>query len=343
MTKRSRKKLRVMVLAEEALIPPDTLAGVENKEAEDWRTEYDVVSTLREMGHEVRPLGISNKLDTIRQALYEQKPHVAFNLIELFDGYPLFDQHVVSYLELNKQKYTGCNPRGLTLTRDKALTKKVLAYHRIHVPHFAVFPINRKARLPARLRFPLFVKSVSDEASIGISRASVVRDQAKLEERVDFIHRQNKTSALAEEYIEGREIYVGVIGNQKLQVYTPWEMVMSNLTEGAPNIATSRVKWDVEYQKKIGLDARPARLPSGLKLEFERLSRRIYRILGLSGYARVDYRLTEDGRIYVLEVNPNPQIARNEDFADSAKHSGVRYEALLQKILTLGMSYEPMR
>jgi D-alanine-D-alanine ligase len=332
-----------MVLAEEALIPPDTLKGVENKEAEDWRTEYDVVSTLRGMGHEVLTLGISNELDPVRQAIEEHKPHVAFNLIELFDGYPLFDQHVVGYLELKKQKYTGCNPRGLTLTSDKALTKKVLAYHRIHVPHFAVFPINRKARLPARLRFPLFVKSVSDEASIGISRASVVRDQAKLEERVDFIHRQNKTSALAEEYIEGREIYVGVIGNQKLQVYTPWEMVISNLAEGAPNIATSRVKWDVEYQKKIGLDAGPARLPPGLKLEFERLSRRIYRILGLSGYARVDYRLTEDGRIHVLEVNPNPQIARNEDFADSAKHSGVRYEGLLQKILTLGMSYEPMR
>jgi D-alanine-D-alanine ligase len=118
---------------------------------------------------------------------------------------------------------------------------------------------------------------------------------------------------------------------------------MSQLAEGAPNIATSRVKWDVEYQKKIGLDAGPARLAPALKREFERLSKRIYRILHLSGYARIDYRLTEDGRIYVLEVNPNPQIARNEDFADAAEHSGVRYEALLQKILTLGMSYDPMR
>ncbi|HEY7530342.1 MAG TPA: ATP-grasp domain-containing protein [Gemmatimonadota bacterium] len=332
-----------MVLAEKALIPPDTLEGVENKEAEDWRTEYDVVSTLREMGHEVSTLGISDKLDPIRQGLYERKPHVVFNLIELFDGYPLFDQHVVSYLELQKQKYTGCNPRGLTLTRDKTLTKKILAYHRIHVPHFAVFPIGRKVRRPARLRFPLFVKSVSDEASIGIARASVVRDDAKLQERVGFIHRQNETAALAEEYIEGREIYVGVIGNEKLQSYTPWELVMSQLAEGAPNIATSRVKWDVEYQKKIGLDAGPARLGPQLKREFERLAKRIYRLLHLSGYARVDCRLTEDGRIYVLEVNPNPQIARNEDFADSAEHCGVRYEALLQKILTLGMSYDPMR
>lgn len=343
MRRKSRKKLRVIVLVEEPLIPPDTLEGVENKEAEDWRTEYDVVSTLRAMGHEVSTLGITNELDPIRQALYERKPHVTFNLIELFDGYPLFDQHVVSYLELKKQKYTGCNPRGLTLTRDKALTKKILAYHRIHVPRFTVFPIGRKVQRPARLHFPLFVKSVSDEASIGIARASVVRDEAKLAERVEFIHRQNETAALAEEYIEGREIYVGVIGNQKLQAYTPWELVMSQLAEGAPNIATSRVKWDVEYQKKIGLDAGPARLAPALKREFERLSKRIYRILHLSGYARVDYRLTEDGRIYVLEVNPNPQIARNEDFADAAEHSGVPYEALLQKILTLGMSYDPMR
>ena len=343
MTKRPAKKLRVVVLAEEALLPPDTLAGVENKEAEDWRTEFDVVATLRGMGHEVWTLGITNELEPIRDVIEEKKPHVIFNLIELFDGYPLFDQHVVSYLELKKQKYTGCNPRGLTLTRDKALTKKVLAYHRIHVPQFAVFPLNRKVRRPARLRFPLFVQSVSDEASIGISRASIVRDQEKLEERVEFIHRQNKTPALAEEYIEGREVYVAVIGNQKLQSYTPWEMVMSNLADGAPNVATSRVKWDVAYQKKIGLTAGPARLAPELKRQFERLSKRIYRLLGLSGYARIDYRLTADGRIYVLEVNPNPQIARNEDFADSAEHSGVGYEALLQKILTLGMGYDPMR
>jgi D-alanine-D-alanine ligase len=134
-----------------------------------------------------------------------------------------------------------------------------------------------------------------------------------------------------------------VIGNAKLQAYTPWELLMTKLPEGAPNIATGKVKWDVAYQKKIGLVAQPSDIPSTLKREFERLSKRIYRILGLSGYARIDYRLTDDGRIYVLEVNPNPQIARNEDFADSAEHCGVKYKSLLQKILTLGMSYDPMR
>jgi D-alanine-D-alanine ligase len=192
------------------------------------------------------------------------------------------------------------------------------------------------------LKFPLFVKSVSDEGSVGISQASVVRDDEKLKERVEFIHRQNQTHALAEEYIEGREIYVGVIGNQNLQAYTPWELVMTNLPEGSKNIATGKAKWDIEYQKRIGLATQPAKLEPQLKKEFERLSKRIYRILGLSGYARIDYRLTEDGRMYVLEVNPNPQIAHNEDFADSAEHCRVKYPDLLQKIMTLGMSYDPM-
>ena len=341
MSPRRFRKLRVIVLMQEELLPPETLDGVEDKRSQPWRTEYDVVSTLRAMGHEAWPIGVGSELGTIRQAIQEHKPHVAFNLLEEFDGYPLFDQHVVSYLELMKQKYTGCNPRGLTLARDKALTKKVMAYHRIHVPRFAVFPMSRNGRRPSRLRFPLFVKSLSDEGSVGIAQASVVRDDEKLKERVDFIHRQNQTPAIAEEYIEGREIYVGVVGNQRLQAYTPWELVMTNLSAGALNIATGKAKWDVNYQKKIGLETRPAELEVPVKKRFERISKRIYRVLGLSGYARMDYRMAEDGRIYFLEVNPNPQIAHSEDFADSAEHCGMNYECLLQKIMTLGMNYYP--
>lgn len=343
MRDKPKKKLRVIALVREDLIPPDTLAGVETKEKEEWRTEYDVVTTLRGMGHEVRPVGVGSELGVIREAVEDYKPHVTFNLLEEFAGYPLFDQHVVSYLELTKQKYTGCNPRGLTLTHDKALANKILTYHRIHVPRFVVFPVNRNVKRPARLKFPLFVKSVSDEGSVGIAQASIVRDDEKLKERVNFIHRQNETPAIAEEYIEGREIYVGVIGNERLQTYTPWEMVMPDLPEGAPNIATGKIKWDIEYQKKVGLVTKPAAIEEQTKKEFERLSKRVYRILGLSGYARVDYRLTNDGRIFLLEVNPNPQIARQEDFADSAEHCGVTYEGLLQKIVTLGISYDPIR
>ena len=338
-----KRKLRVITLVQEGLTPPETLEGVENKKREAWRTEYDVVTTLRSMGHEVWPIEVRNDLGVIQDAIEKYTPHVAFNLMEEFAGFPHFDQHVVSYLELKKQKYTGCNPRGLTLTRDKGLTKKILTFHRIHLPSFAVFPMNRKVHRPKKLQFPLFVKSVSDEGSVGIARASIVRDDQQLKERVEFIHRQNQTHAIAEEYIEGREIYVSVIGNEKLQAYTPWELLITNLPETVPRIATSKAKWDLEYQKKIGLTTQPAELEPSVQQTFERLSKRIYRILGLSGYARMDYRLSPEGRIYLIEVNPNAQIAHEEDFADSAEHCGVKYEDLLYKIMTLGMRYDPLR
>src|SRR5438094_955823 len=333
------KKLRVIVLCHEDLVPPDTLDGLSDKDKLEIKTEYDVTSTLRKMGHEVYPIGLYNQLNVIGNALMEHKPHVAFNLLEEFHGYPLYDQHVVSYLELMKQAYTGCNPRGLTICRDKALSKMVLAYHRIQVPAFAVYQMNRVVKRSKRLKFPLLVKSISEEGSVGIARASIVNDDAKLAERVDFIHRQTKTHAIAEQYIAGREIYVGVIGNQRLQCYTPWELVIEKLPEGAPNIATSKLKWDPAYQEKVGVVTRAADLDKKMRDKLVRLSKKIYRTLFLSGYARLDYRVTDGGDIYLLEANPNPQIADQEDFADSAKHCGVDYEALLQKIIELGLRY----
>ena len=333
------KKLRVIVLCHEDLVPPDTIEGLTPKEIAPFRTEWDVISTLKKIGHEVSPVGVYNNLGVIGNALIEQKPHIAFNLLEEFHGYPLYDQHVVSYLELMKQPYTGCNPRGLTICRDKALAKMVLAYHRIHIPAFAVFHMNRKVKRSKRLKFPLLVKSISEEGSVGIARASIVNDDEKLAERVEFIHRQTKTHAIAEQYIAGREIYVSVIGNQRLQTYTPWELVIEKLPEGAPNIATSKLKWDPAYQEKVGVVTKAAELDKSMRDKVERLSKKIYRTLFLSGYARLDYRVTEDGQFYLLEANPNPQIADHEDFADSANHSGVDYETLLQKIIALGLRY----
>lgn len=335
-----RKKLRIIVLAHEDLVPPETLDGLSDKEKLEVKTEFDVISTLKKMGHEVYPVGLYNQLNVIGNALLEHKPHIAFNLLEEFHGYPLYDQHVVSYLELMKQPYTGCNPRGLTLAHDKALTKMILSYHRIQVPNFAVFPINRKVRRPKRLTFPLLVKSISEEGSVGISQASVVHDDEKLAQRVEFIHRQNKTHAIAEQYIKGREIYVGLIGNQNIQTYTPWELVMEKLPEGAENIATLKVKWDPTYQERVGVKTKAAELASEHHKILERLSKRIYRYLFLNGYARLDYRMTEEGQFYLIEANPNPQIAYNEDFADSAAHSGVPYDELLQKIITVGLNYQ---
>jgi D-alanine-D-alanine ligase len=320
-------------------MPPDAIPDGVEKEKQPWRTEYDVISSLKSIGHEVLPVGLRSDLEVIAKAREEHKPQIAFNLLEDFEGRALYDQHVVSYLELIKQPYTGCNPRGLTIAHDKALTKKILSYHRILVPGFAVFPIGQKVVRPRRLRFPLFVKSLVEEGSVGISQASVVSDDQKLAERVDFIHRQTNSHALAEQYIEGREIYVGVIGNRKLQTYTPWELMINNLPEGSLNIATGRLKWNPDYQKKVGLVTKPADLSPELQRKILLLSKRIYRHLCLSGYARLDYRVTIDGECYLLEANPNPQIAENEDFSDSAAHCGVSYPQLLHKIITLGLSY----
>jgi D-alanine-D-alanine ligase len=333
------KKLRVIVLCHEDLVPPDSIEGLTPKEVAPFKTEWDVISTLKKVGHDVFPVGVYNNLGVIGNALLEHKPHVAFNLLEEFHGYPLYDQHVVSYLELMKQPYTGCNPRGLTICRDKALSKMVLAYHRIQVPAFAVYQMNRVVKRSKRLKFPLLVKSISEEGSVGIARASIVNDDAKLAERVDFIHRQTKTHAIAEQYIAGREIYVGVIGNQRLQCYTPWELLIEKLPEGAPNIATSKLKWDPAYQEKVGVVTRAAELDKKMHERLVRLSKKIYRTLFLSGYARLDYRVSEDGEIYLLEANPNPQVAHSEDFADSAQHCGVDYESLLQKIIGVGLRY----
>ena len=337
-----KTKLRILVLLSQELMPPETLPEGVEKEKQPWRTEYDVITTLKSIGHEVYPVGLRSDLEVIAKAREEHKPQIVFNLLEDFEGQALYDQHVVSYLELIKQPYSGCNPRGMTIAKDKALTKKILSYHRIPVPGFAVFPMGQKVYRPRRLKFPLLVKSVVEEGSVGISQASVVSDDQKLAERVEFIHRQTNSHAIAEQYIEGREIYVGVIGNRKLQTYTPWELMITNLPDGSLNIATGRLKWNPDYQKKVGLVTKPAELSPELQRKILLLSKRIYRHLSLSGYARLDYRMTNDGEFYLLEANPNPQIAKNEDFADSAAHCGISYGELLHKILTLGLSYNNM-
>jgi D-alanine-D-alanine ligase len=335
-------RLRVLALVHQHLIPPATVEAGVDITAAPWRTEYDVISTLTAMGHEVQALGVHDDLGDIRRASSDWKPHIAFNLLEAFDDITIFDQNVVSHLELLKLSYTGCNPRGLLLARDKSLSKKLLAYHRIPVPECEVFRIGRPIRRPKRLQFPLIVKSLTQEASIGISQASVVESDEKLKERVTFVHESIGTAALVERYIEGREIYVGVLGNQTLQALPVWELFFTNMPEGAKRIATDRVKWSVKYQNKYGIDSGPAKdLPDLVGSQIQHLCKRAYRALELSGYARIDLRLDETGNLWVLEANPNPQIARGEDFAASAEKVGLTYEGVLQRIINLGLRWQP--
>src|SRR5437870_4205647 len=276
-------KLRVLALVHRHLIPPDTIPEGTDIVSVPWRTEYDVISTLRTLGHEVRTLGVHDDLGDIRRASEEWKPHIAFNLLEGFDDITIFDQNVVSHLELLKLSYTGCNPRGLLLARDKSLSKKLLAYHRIHVPEADVIRAGRPIRRPKRLPFPLIVKSLTQEASIGISQASVVETDDKLKERVTFIHDSIGTAAIAEQYIEGRELYVGILGNQTLQSLPVWELFFTNMPSDARRIATDRVKWSVKYQKKYGIDSGPAKdLGDAESEKIQHTCKRAFRALELS-------------------------------------------------------------
>jgi len=338
----SGNKLRVLALVHRHLIPPGTIEEGTDILSAPWRTEYDVISTLTAMGHEVKPLGVHDDLGEIRRVATEWKPHIAFNLLDGFDDVVVFDQNVVSHLELLKLPYTGCNSRGMLLARDKSLAKKLLSYHRIRVPEFEVFRAGRPVRRPKRLAFPLMVKSLTEEASIGISQASVVDNDEKLKERVAFVHESIGTAAIVEQYIDGRELYVGILGNRTLQALPVWELFFTNMPEGSKRIATDRVKWSVKYQKKYGIDSGMApELAEGQAERIQHLCKRVYRALELNGYARVDLRLDAAGNAWVIEANPNPQIARGEDFVDSAEKIGLSYETVLQRIINLGLKWQP--
>lgn len=337
------KRLRVLALMHDYMVPPDDISGHDLATVK-WKTEFDVASTLEDTGHDVRKLGVKDDLGLIRQAIDDFQPHIAFNLMEAFHEVGVFDMNVVSYLELLRLPYTGCNPRGMVLSRDKALSKKLMAYHRIRVPDFTVFKRGLAIRRPRKLKFPVIVKSLTQEASIGISQASVVEDETKLRERVQFIHESIGTDAIAERFIDGRELYVGVAGNERLQVFPIWEINLSKLPDGAHRIATDRVKWNVEYQKKHKIETNAATdLSETLSEQIQRVSKRVYRALEMSGYARMDFRLDAHGNFFVMEANANPQLAFGEDFAESAERAGISYEELLQRILNFGLRWQPER
>ncbi|MDB4473844.1 hypothetical protein N9023_02460 [Opitutaceae bacterium] len=340
MSARHLKPRRILALMHEALVPPESIEGLTDEQIHPWKMEYDVKTTLEQMGHEVHTVGLYGDLDLLRQAIDRVQPDIVFNMLEEFDGQPLFDQHLVSYLELLKIPYTGCNPRGLTLAHDKALSKQILAHHEIPVPEFAVFPVGRKVRRPARLGFPLLVKSLVDEGSVGISRASVVKDDKGLARRVEILHRRTGRPAIAEQFIAGRELYMSLVGNDRVKTFTPWEMVMKNLPEGAPNIATSKLKWSYAHQEEVGLSTVPAKLTSAEARRLADLSKRIYRALSLTGYARLDFRMSAAGEFYLLEANPNPCLAYGEDFAEAVETAGTDYETLLDLILRQGLAYK---
>ncbi|HEY8519188.1 MAG TPA: D-alanine--D-alanine ligase [Gammaproteobacteria bacterium] len=336
------KRYRILLMVHEDLVPPDDLSGLDEAELERIRTERDVLETLRALGHEVRVLGIRDRLTELGETIAEWKPHVVFNLLNEFSGIASYDYYVVAHLELMRQPYTGCNPRGMMMSRDKVLTKQMLAWHRIATPAFRLFPYGTRFTEPRRVTFPLIVKSATEEASLGISQASIVSDMRGLKERVQFIHEQLETDAIAEEYVEGRELYIGVLGNTRLTALPVWEMDFGTLPEVQAGIATRKVKWDKKYQAKHGISTGPAKdLSPEEQARLGRLAKRVYRALHMSGFARMDFRMRADGAVFVIEANANPELARGEDLAASAEAVGIDYPALITRIVNLGLAYMP--
>ncbi|MDD5584764.1 MAG: ATP-grasp domain-containing protein [Candidatus Omnitrophica bacterium] len=336
------KKLKVLLAFDS---PYATARGYDfSKEFEDpdWNTEKDVHRALCENGHEVRLLGLYNDISVLLEEIKECKPDIVFNLAEVFKDKTYFDKNIVALLEMLEVPYTGATLAGLLLCGDKALTKKILTFHRIKVPNFQVFYRARHIRLLHRLKLPVVVKPLQEEASRGISQASVADSEAALIERVKFIQESMGMDVIAEEYIEGRELYVSIIGNSRIRILPFREIKFGQFPQDEPRIATYKAKWDDEYRKKWEIkNAFAGRLSEGLDVKIEALCKRAYRALNLQDYARFDIRVTAQGNVYILEVNANPCLANDDEIAQSAQKAGISYNALIQKIVDLALVSKP--
>jgi D-alanine-D-alanine ligase len=332
------RKLKVLALFD--AIAPTTLDQDMRAElrTEDRKTEANVLAALRELGHETAHLAIFDNLDLLQQKLQSFAPDVIFNLADQFKNNRAFDQHIVSFLAMRGVPFTGCGATGLTFCKHKGVSKKILGYHRIHTPEFVTIARGKRIGRPRHLKFPILVKPLKEEASLGISQASFVETDAQFKERVQFIHEKYDNDAIAEEYIEGRELYVSILGNHRLQVFPIRELVFKEVPPDEPKIATYKAKWDEEYRKRWGLQNQFAKgLEPAVVAKIEQTCKRIYHILTIDGYARLDLRLTPENKLYFIEANPNPILAADEDFAQSAGKADLPYSQLIDRIIRVGL------
>ena len=332
-----KRKLNILVLFD--AVEPTTLDQDLSAllKTEDWKTQANVLGALAELGHTVEHLAIFENLDLLRQKFLTFAPDVIFNLADQFKNNRAFDQNIVSFLELHDVPFTGCGSTGLTLCKHKGISKKILGYHRIRVPEFTVIARGKQCTRPKRLKFPMIVKPLKEEASYGISQASFVETDDQFKERVQFIHNNYDNDVIAEEYIAGRELYVSILGNHRLDVFPIRELVFKEVPPDEPKIATYKAKWDEEYRKRWGLQNQFAEgLDPALARDIVQTCKRIYRLLTIDGYARVDLRVTPANEIYFIEANPNPILAADEDFAQSALKAGLAYPQLIARIIRAG-------
>ncbi|MBU0506258.1 ATP-grasp domain-containing protein [bacterium] len=303
---------------------------------DDWSAEKTILKTLKDLGHNVSILGLYNKIEPLLEEVVENKPDVIFNQADVFKGETHFDKNIASILELFEIPYTGASPANLMICNNKALSKKILSYHRIKVPQFYTFYKNRKFKHIKKLKLPCVVKPLSEEASRGISQASVVDNETALIERVKFIHENLGHDAIAEEYIDGREFYVSIIGNKRIQALPLREMYFGDMPEDEPRIATYKAKWDEKYRKKWKLLNRSVtNLSPELTKKAQDVCKRAYKALNMRCYARMDIRITPDDIIYIIEPNANPNLQPLDEFARAAGKANITYDKLVNKLLKL--------
>ena len=302
--------------------------------------EYDqvvpqVARTLRRLGHRVSVLGVHGDVKRLIAGLSRRKPELVFNLMEMFGDNVFGDIPVTGLLDLLGLRYTGSGPGELYLSQDKGLTKKLLAFEDILYPRYAVFSRQAAFETGGNLRMPLFVKPLRSDASLGIGGKSLVHDAVALMERVAAIHKELEDSALAEEYIEGREFYVGVLGNSQPKALPPIEVDFTGFPEGVPKVMDSKAKWDERSKEYKGTKSVIANLPDELRARLQKVAVDAYRALRVKDYGRVDLRLTETGEIYVLEVNASCYLEKSSEFAMAAGASGLDYPRLIERIVNL--------
>jgi D-alanine-D-alanine ligase len=302
--------------------------------------EYDqvvpqVARTLRRLGHRVSVLGVHGDVKRLIAGLSRRKPELVFNLMEMFGDNVFGDIPVTGLLDLLGLRYTGSGPGELYLSQDKGLTKKLLAFEDILYPRYAVFSRQAAFETGGNLRMPLFVKPLRSDASLGIGGKSLVHDAVALMERVAAIHKELEDSALAEEYIEGREFYVGVLGNSQPKALPPIEVDFTGFPEGVPKVMDSKAKWDERSKEYKGTRSVIANLPDELRARLQKVAVDAYRALRVKDYGRVDLRLTETGEIYVLEVNASCYLEKSSEFAMAAGASGLDYPRLIERIVNL--------
>ncbi len=303
--------------------------------------EYEIASALRHNGHDVHLVGLRDDLGELLRQLGDPRPDLVFNCAESFRGDSHREYVVPAVLESLDLPYVGSPPLGLMVSRNKAMSKKILAWHGIRVPGFVTCHPGEPIRDHGDLRFPLIVKPLSTDASEGIAHASVVHDDDALRERVAFVHEQFHQPAIAEEFVEGRELYVSLIGNRQALEVLPLTELVFDKEKNAPEerIATRKAKWHVEYRERRGIRNQFARpISAAARERIEAACRTAFRTLWLRDYARCDVRLADDDEVWFLEANANPFISEGHDFANAAEKAGLAYPALIQRLVDVALA-----